>query len=298
MAVRFELQGRPVLDERELPFVRLEITDENYFTLMNVPVLEGRGFAATDRIGSELVAVVTEGFARAAWPDQSPLGKHLRRFGRNEGWATVIGVVPDILRAGAVHPNRFPGVYLPQSQQAWPNMILLAKTQTDPAGYELALKQAVYRLAPDLAAEQVRPLSAAMDELLAIPRLVSRIFESAGLAAMLLAAFGIFGVVSGFVGQRTREFAIRSALGAQRHQIVGQVLRHTALHVSSGLVVGNLLAFALGKPIASELLGVSAFDWTVSLVVALSLTAAALLASAMPAYRAARVDPMVALRYE
>jgi putative ABC transport system permease protein len=295
-AARIEIQGQSVQAASDLPFTLIEAVDAAYFETMKIPVLQGRGFAGADRQGAVPVAVVTQGFARATWPNEDPVGKQLRR--QRGDWATVIGVVPDRPRLGVEPATRFPRVYFAHAQQAWERMVVLIRTRQNSAEQALAIRRIVSRLAPDLAVEKVEPLSESLTEALKIPRLISAIFLGASAAAIFLAALGIFGVVSFSVSQRTRDFAIRMALGAQRRQIFALALWQGLIHLLLGLVLGGALAFALGKPLASELIGVAAFDPQISLLVAGCVTLVALVAIILPARRATQVDPIIALKCE
>jgi putative ABC transport system permease protein len=295
-AARIEIQGQAIQAERDLPLSLIEAVDSAYFQTMNIPVLRGRDFADTDSRGTAPVAIVTQSFVRATWPNEDPLGKQLRL--QREDWATVIGVVPDIPRLGNAREERFPRIYFAHSQQAWERMVVLIRTRHDSADQALAIRRIVNRLSPDLAVEKVESLSESLTEALRIPRLISAIFLGAGAAAVFLAALGIFGVVSFSVTQRTRDFAIRMALGARRRQIFALVLRRSLVHLLLGLGLGSVLAFVLGKPLASELIGVAAFDPQISLLTAGCVTSVVLIAIILPARRATKVDPMVALRYD
>ena len=295
-AARIEIQGQTVQAEAELPLTLTEAVDAAYFETMNIPVLQGRGFADTDRQGATPVTVVTQSFARATWPNEDPLGKQLRRS--RSDWATVIGVVPETPRLGVEPASRFPRIYFAHPQQAWERMVVLIQTRQNSASHALAIRGIVNRLAPDLAVEKVESLSDSLTEALKIPRLINAIFLGAGAAAIFLASLGIFGVVSFSVSQRKRDFAIRMALGARRRQIFALVLRRSLVHLLLGLGLGSALAFALGKPLASELIGVAAFDPQISLLVAGCVMIVALIAVILPARRATKVDPMVALRCE
>jgi putative ABC transport system permease protein len=240
------------------------------------------------------VAVVTQSYARATWPNEDPLGKQLRLH--RENWATVVGVVPDTRRLGMGEAERFPRIYFAHAQKAWERMVVLIQTRQNSADQALAIRRIVNRLSPDLAVEKVESLSESLAEALKIPYLISALFLGAGGAAIFLAALGIFGVVSFSVSQRTREFAVRMALGARRQQVFALVLRRSLIHLLLGLSLGSVLAYALGKPLASELIGVAAFDPQISLLVAGCVTLVVLVAIILPARRATKVDPMVALR--
>jgi predicted permease len=295
-AARIEIQGQSFTTERDLPLTLIESVDAAYFETMNIPVLQGRGFSDRDRRGTAPVAIVTQAFVRATWPGESPLGKQLRL--RQEDWATVIGVVPDTARLGIARPEQFPRIYFAHAQQAWERMVVLIQTRQNSAVQALAIRRIVNRLAPDLAVERVESLSASLTEALKIPKLINAIFLGAGAAAIFLAALGVFGVVSFSVNQRTRDFAIRMALGAQRRQILAHVLRRSLVHLLFGLALGTALAFALGKQLATELLGVAAFDPQISLLIAGFVTLIGLFAVILPARKAMNADPIVALRDE
>jgi putative ABC transport system permease protein len=295
-AARIEIQGQPAKAESDLPLTLIEAVDSTYFETMNIPVLQGRAFAVSDRRGTAPVAIVTQSFVRNTWPNENPLGKQLRL--QREDWATVIGVVPDAPRLGSARAERFPRIYFAHAQQAWERMVVLIRARQDSTDQALAIRRIVDRLAPNLAVERVESLSESLTEALKIPHLISAIFLGAGAAAIFLAALGIFGVVSFSVIQRTRDFAIRRALGAQRRQIFAMVLRRSVIHLLLGLGLGSALAFALGKPLASELIGVAAFDPQISLLIAGCVTLVVLVAIILPARRATKVDPMVALRCE
>jgi putative ABC transport system permease protein len=295
-AARIEIQGQAIEAERDLPLTLIEAVDAAYFETINIHLLQGRSFADTDRRGTAPVAIVTQSFVRATWPNENPLGKQLRL--QREDWATVIGVVPDTPRLGIARAERFPRIYFAHAQQAWERMVVLIRTRHNSADQALAIRRIVNRLAPDLAVEKVESLSESLTEALKIPHLISSIFLGAGAAAIFLAAIGIFGVVSFSVSERTRDFAIRMALGARRRHIFALVLRRSLIHLLLGLGLGSALAFALGKPLASELIGVAAFDPQVSLLIAGCVTLVVLVAIILPARRATMVNPIVAIRYE
>ncbi len=295
-AARIEIQGRSFQAESELPLTLIEAVDAAYFEALKIPVLQGRGFADTDRQGAAPVAIVTQSFARANWPNENPLGKSLRL--QREDWATVIGVVPATPRLGGARAERFPRVYFAHAQQAWQRMVVLIQTPQNSASQALANRRIVNRLAPDLAVEKVESLSESLAEAMKIPGLISAIFLGAGAAAIFLAALGIFGVVLFSVSQRTRDFAIRMALGAQRREIFALILRRSVAQLLLGLGLGSALAFVIGKPLASELIGVAAFDPQISLLVAGGVALVALAAIVLPARRAMKVDPLAALRCE
>ncbi len=295
-ADRIEIQGRPFQSERDLPLTAIEAVDAAYFETLKIPLPQGRAFTSADRQGAAPVAIVAQSFARAAWPGEDPLGKRIRRRREGSDWATVVGVAPDAPRLGAGQSSGFPRVYFAHAQKAWERMILLIQIRQNSSSQAMAIRRIVHRLSPDLAVEKVESLSESLAETLKIPRLISAIFLGAGAAAIFLAGIGIFGVVSFSVSQRRRDFAIRLALGAGRRQIFALALRRSLIHLLIGLCLGSALAFALGKPIASELIGVAAFDPQVSLLVAACVSAVSLVAIILPARRAMKVDPMISLR--
>ncbi len=277
------------------------IVTPGYFSAMKIPIVVGRDFEPADSAGSGGVAIVSESFARRFWPNQSPLGKRIRRtsveiHGDRGQPLQVVGVARDIVRSFGDAERAL--LYLPYAQNPQSLMILHARIAGDPAPALAGIRQLVREMEPDLPVWNTRSLRESMGFSLVPARLAGSVFGFAGGVALLLAITGIFGVASYSVSRRTREIGIRMALGAQRGNIIALVLREGALRIASGLLIGFAGAVALGGALKGLLYGIGATDSPTLLVVAATLCATALAAMAIPARRATQVDPLVALRYE
>ncbi len=271
----------------------------DYFHVMRIPLLRGRAFTDQDRPGGPQVIIISESCARSQFAGQDPIGKHIQLGGRDDSkpWATVIGVVGDVRQYGL---DRIPNiaVYIPQAQNLNFSYLLVARTTIDPRRLEGAARAAF------LAADKTQPIFDVkpMEEYLGAS-LAERSFTLAllglfGALALLLAAVGIYGVIAYAVSLRTRELGIRIALGARRRDVLRMVLAQGATLTGWGLLAGLAASLVLTRFLGSMLYGVKSWDIATSLVVALILTTVALVASYVPARRATKVDPMVALRYE
>jgi putative ABC transport system permease protein len=275
---------------------------ESYFRIMGIPLLRGRAFEARDRDGAPLVTVVSESVARFCWGDEDPLGKRLTMDDPKAGrWLTVVGIVGDI-RQDNLAAERLPMIYVPLRQEShafflWA-MAFVVRPRGEPAAIADALRDQVRELDPELPVQRIEFLDRLLSESLAEPRFRTGLLLTFALLALLLALVGIYGVIAYEVARRTCEIGIRRALGAQTSDVLRLVVGRTAALVSIGLVGGLLGAVAITRVLASFLFGVQPIDVGTFFVVSLGLAAVAILASVVPARRAARVDPAVALRYE
>jgi putative ABC transport system permease protein len=265
---------------------------------MGIRVIEGRVFDERDREDAPKVCIVDETLAKAHWPGESPLGKRLK-FGRlnnaDSPWMEVVGQVAHVKNYGVDEDSRVE-LYLPYMQNSSGGFTLVAKGST--AAAASAMRAALRAANPEIPVYQVRTLDEFVSERSAERRLAAQLITVFAAVALLLAAVGIYGVMSYAVAQRTQEIGIRMALGAGEENITKMVLRNGALLALSGVTIGLLLAFGLARLIASMLFQTSAADPPTFSVVPLVLLGVALLACYLPARRAARVDPMNALRYE
>lgn len=275
---------------------------ESYFRIMGIPLLRGRAFEARDRDGAPLVTVVSESVARFCWGDEDPLGKRLTMDDPKAGrWLTVVGIVGDI-RQDNLAAERLPMIYVPLRQESrgfflWA-MAFVVRPRGEPAAIVDALRDQVRALDPELPVQRIEFLDRLLSESLAEPRFRTGLLLTFALLALLLALVGIYGVIAYEVARRTCEIGIRRALGAQTSDVLRLVVGRTAALVSIGLVGGLLGAVAITRVLASFLFGVQPIDVGTFFVVSLGLAVVAILASVVPARRAARVDPAVALRYE
>jgi predicted permease len=270
-----------------------------YFAIRGIELTEGRPFAATDGPGAPSVVIVNENVARALWPDESALGRRVR-LGPGEmfPWMTVVGVVRDIEEGAS--PRRRAGrfAYVPFAQRPGEPVQLHLRSSAGAAAVTTALRAAAREVDPDLPVEMVRSAEDDLERQYWPVRFFATFLASFAAFAVLLAAIGTYGVLAYLVSQRTREFGVRMAVGAARSDVIGLVVRQGAALGGLGLVLGIGGSALLTPVIRAMLFGTSPLDPTVMLAVAALFGAVMLVASYLPARRAAEVDPMVALRQE
>jgi putative ABC transport system permease protein len=276
------------------------IVKPDYFQAMKIPVLQGRAFTRADTKDSPLVVMINEAFLRKYFPDRNPIGQQVM-IDRGEGKAPpceVVGVVGNS-RHDSLAEAPGPEMYVPFPQDPTRTLdVVLRVASTNLIGLNADVKRAVHEVDKDLFVPKLEPMTTFLSTQLAQPRFNMLLLAVFAGVAMILAAIGIYGVISYSVTQRTREIGIRMALGAQRTQMLGMVLRQSLTLVLIGITIGFLVALAATRVMATLLYGVGANDFTTYAIVIVLLGAAAFLASYVPARRAMKVDPMVALRYE
>lgn len=289
-----KLPGRGELKGDEWQIDMRTVTP-NYVQVMRIQLLRGRHLNEADSEGSEAVAIVNQAAAELYWPGEDPLGK---RIGINDRERVVVGVFGNIRHLGPEQPAR-PEVYMPMSQMDVYSMTLVIRTQRPPLELVDAVKSAIWSVNPDqrLNAEVVT-LEGYMERLIAERRFNMALLGLLGVIGLIIAAAGIFGVMSYLVAQRTNEIGVRMALGATRRNVVGLVLGRAAVLLALGLALGGLSAWSLAQTVESFLFNVTPRDPRVFLSVIVTLAAAGLVASAIPARKASSVDPLVALRNE
>ena len=290
------LRDRPPAADGGDPMVGVHWVTPRWFSALRVPLKAGRGFEDSDRLGRQKVVLVSEGTARRYWPNESPLG---RPVAVNQGGfgdtAYVIGIVGDVRFRTAESPPE-PDVYIPYYQSPRGGAIVYLRTAGDPGALTDAARRVIHEMAPDLPVYDVRTLSARVADATAQARFSAVLLVLFAAAALILAAIGIYGVMSFSVAQRTREIGIRVALGAARRDVLRLVVGHGTALAIAGSIIGLIAALAATRVLRSLLFDVAPSDPpTYALVVAL-LALAAIVASWIPARRAARVDPAEALR--
>jgi putative ABC transport system permease protein len=297
----FLIDGRLPIAPGDEPSLETRSVIGDYFHAMGIPLKSGRDFASQDFLEkAPLVGIANDAMVRQYFPNEDPLGKRIR-WARNPQieWITIVGVVGDVKHFGLDLPEQ-PGLYSPYTQappwKRWTSLV--ARTQSDPAGMAGAVKQQVWKIDPQLPLTKVET----MDEV-AAGSFAARRFNMlllvifAGLA-LVLAAVGIYGVMSYAVTQRTQEIGIRMALGARAVDVLKLIIRNGMTLISIGVVIGVAGAFALTRLLATLLFGVKPTDTLTFVTVSVVLIFVALLACYIPARRATKVDPLVALRYE
>jgi putative ABC transport system permease protein len=268
--------------------------NRHYFEALRIPLLRGRNFTEPEVRQSAKVVIISELLARQVFPNEEPLGKRLIMSFRNEAFE-IIGVVGDI-RHNALESEPNAAMYMPTYDEQSMNIVL--RTKGDPAGLAAAVRKEVRAIDPDQPIAAVKPMEAWLNESVAAPRYRTMLLGLFAMVALLLAATGIYGVMSYSVSQRTHEIGVRMALGARQLDVLRLVVRQGMTLVLIGVGLGVAGAIALTRVMASLLFGVTAKDPATFVVVAALLTLVAFVACYLPARRATKVDPLVALRYE
>jgi putative ABC transport system permease protein len=296
----FSVEGQAADEAERNPPLNLQIVTPDFFRAMRMPLLAGRTFTEQDTETTPTVAVISEPMARRSWPGQDPLGKRLQMPAPTapypQIWVTVAGVVPEA-RYRELQTARY-DLYMSYLQSDEPLKHLVVRTEHDPLALAAAAGEAVRAVDGELVLSHVTTMDGLVEGALAGTRFAMLLLSGFALTALLLAALGIYGVVAFLVGRRTREIGLRMALGARARSVVALVLKQGMAPVIAGILAGMAGSFALARALSSLLFGVTALDLAAPACAAALLGAAALLACALPARRAAGVDPASALREE
>jgi putative ABC transport system permease protein len=293
------VDGQPVLSVGEAPIINHCVITPGYFNAMGIPILKGRDFDERDAKDAAKVTIIDERLARKYWPDEDPLGKRIR-FGPpedNEPWHTIVGVVREVKHA-RLDASLRESVYLPFAQIPIGGSSLAIRTSGRPENLIAAVRNQVREIDPDLPVTRIMPMTEVVARSVWQPRLYTALFGVFAVVALILATVGIYGVMSYSVTQRTREIGLRMALGAERKDVLKLVVGQGIVLAAIGVGVGLVAAAALTRLMSSLLFGVTTTDPITFAAVSVLLTGVALGACFIPARRAAKVDPMVALRYE
>jgi len=277
--------------------IDLNIVALNYFETMGITLMRGRGFSAQDNESAPLVAIINEAMARRYWPDQDPIARKFRISGPKGPFIEIAGVVKTgIYRSIGEEP--IPYIYLPSAQNQAGGFTIIVKTAGNPLALAAALRAEVHGLDGNLPVFDVKTMNGHIGEAISQERMIATLLGIFGSLALILAAVGIYGVMSYSVTQRRREIGVRMALGAESGDILKLIVGRGLVLTLSGVGIGLAGALALTRLATGLLFGVSATDPPTFLAISALLTAVALTASFLPARRATKVDPMVALRYE
>ena len=268
----------------------------NFFSTMGIPIVQGRDFNIHDREGSPSVVIVNEELARRYFAGQNPIGKRLRT-GSESPQCEIIGVVRTA-KYRNLREQPLPFIYIPLGQEYQSGMTLLVRTNGDPSAMVAPLRNEMRVLNKDVPVFAVQTMTDRIGGQLAADRMIAVLLSILSAAALLLAAMGVYGVIGYSVAQRSREIGIRMALGAERTDILRLIVGQGLTLVVIGTALGLLLSLALTRVLATLLFGISATDPLTFAIVALLMMAVGLLACYLPARRATKVDPLVALRYE
>ncbi|MGH9747500.1 MAG: ABC transporter permease [Candidatus Acidiferrales bacterium] len=296
----FMIPGRP----RELngfrTFASYTIASPGYFYAIGTPILRGRPFLDSDTADSQPVAIISKTLADEFYPGEDPIGKTIKLPPNKYPTMTIVGIAADV-KHFTVREKTGPEFYVVYTQKPYPDMLTMqvaVRTQSDPRAVIAGAREAIRSVDPGLPIAKVSTLATLVSDSMTQPRFSMLLLTAFGALALILASIGIYGVISYGVAQRTQEIGIRLALGAQPRNVFSMVLGHGARLAGLGVILGFLAAFGVTRLMASLLFGVQPTDPITFVVVPALLMTVALLACYLPARRATRVDPMVALRYE
>jgi len=275
--------------------VDLRTASTEYFRTMEIPLIKGRFFSEDDTADKPQAVIIDEKFAQRFWPDTDPIGKHLWFDPKKP--LTIVGVVGVVKQYGLETDGKI-ATYFPQQQNPGRDMFLVTRTSSDAAPLSTAITREIHSVDPTVVVYGIRTMQDRLYDSLARQRFASTLLSAFAAFALLLAAVGLYGVMSYLVTQSTRDIGVRVALGARPGDIVGMVVRQGMELLAVGILAGLAGSAALTRVMASLLFGVSTTDLATFAAVPALLAAVAFAATAIPALRATRVDPMVVLRDE
>ncbi|PYX97741.1 MAG: hypothetical protein DMG71_02290 [Acidobacteria bacterium] len=290
----FKIEGQ--LQSQSMPIGDFRVVSPGYFETLRIPISEGRDFTRGDRPGAPDVAIVNRSAARHFWGTQDPIGKRISTD-NGKTWIQIVGVVGDVKQYG-LNQDAADELYFPLANSPLLNGDLVVKTAVDPLSIARKVIEQIYEIDPNQPAARVRSLEQVRSDSIAAPRLTTDLLALFALLALAIAAAGIGGVMALAVSQRTHEIGVRMAIGALPHEILRMVLRRGLALTAIGVALGLFGALALTRILRGLLFEVTPTDPLTFMAVAAVLVLAALVACYLPARRAARVDPMVALRCE
>jgi putative ABC transport system permease protein len=301
----FYIAGKPVSDPGKRPGAGFNMVSPEYYKTFGIRMTRGRAFTDQDRANGVPVAIVNDTFVKKYLAEADPLATRIvveqlipgvAKLGPPVEWQ-IVGVYNDVRNAGP-KDDQFPEIDVPFYQSPWPGAGMAVRTAGDPSGVQQSIAAVLRSVDPDLPMADVKTMDQLIDETKSGDRFNTALFASFAGVALLLAAFGIYGVMAFAVAQRTHEIGLRMALGAARTHVLGQILREGLVTALVGIVVGSGGAYLVGRTMQGMWYGVGAFDPVAFTIVATALLVCALVACLVPARRAASVDPMVALRQD
>jgi putative ABC transport system permease protein len=297
--ITFTVEGQPAAATNEQPSAGHFVISPNYFHTAQIPLLEGREFTAADDASSAPVVIVNEAFARKYFPNENPLGRHIKisRGQQSAPWSEIVGVAANINEySGQTVPR--PHIFEPLLAQPCGTVKIMVRTRGDPAAFSDALRRAVFAVDKDQAVTLLRTMDAVIKDSQQGDDLMAELMGTFAGLALLMAAIGIYGLLAYLVGQRTHEFGVRMALGAGRGEIVRLVIRGSMFLVVIGTGIGFVISLALPRLFAASFNNFHVASGLILTAAPLAVMFVALVSCYVPARRATRVDPMVALRHE
>ncbi|MGB8340138.1 MAG: ABC transporter permease [Chthoniobacterales bacterium] len=291
----FEIEGRLMDKAHPTPDEEVRLVSADYFRTLEMPLLRGRYFNASDKLDAPPVVIINQALAQKYWPNENAVGKRMRVPTR-EGpvWTTIVGIVGDIHHRGLDQPVK-PEWYAPLAQAPYPSVILAVRSTQEPTSLTNAIRHEVQAIDSAQPIAHVRTLDDVIADSIAPRRLSVMLLTVFASLALALASVGIYGVMSFLVVQRTHEIGVRMALGAQRADVLRLIISRAGLLIGAGTIIGLIVAFLTTSLLRSALYATSALDLTTFLLVTFMLALVAFLASYIPARRATRADPMIAL---
>lgn len=291
---RFAIAGRPQVDPGEQDEIRIRPVSSDYFRTAGIPLVRGRALVEADREGSSAVVVINEAVVRRYFADEEPLGQHIELWGMSR---EIVGVVGDVRFRGLTRETPI-ALYAPLSQLPFADFSLVVRSSGELSSLEKSVQSAVWDLDAELPRAELVPFDDLVARSLARPRFNTRLLGTFAFSALLLAVMGIYGVIAYGVAQRTREIGLRIALGAHRRDLLAWILGQGLRMALIGIVLGIVGALALSRTLESLLFGIPGTDAVTFLAVTALFLVVALISAWLPARRASRVDPVVALRHD
>jgi putative ABC transport system permease protein len=299
--ISFEIEGRP-LAPKDHPSGEFFTTGVGYFRAMGIPIVKGRDFDDRDKHGSTPVVIVSETFARQIFPNEDPIGKRIKPGissieNERSMMREIVGVVGDVHNQDLSTAPK-PAYYVPQTQVPFNQLVAVVKTNAEPHSMISAVTKDVAAMDADVPLFGIKSMEEYLSASVAAPRFNTTLLSIFAGVALVLTIVGLYGVMSYSVVQRTNEIGIRLALGAQSRDVLIMIIKQGSKLIVLGLVIGLAVAFAATRVISSLLFGVTTKDPFTFVAAAVLLAIVALLACYVPAWRATKVDPLEALRYE
>jgi len=295
--IGFKIDGHTYDNSFDQPEAEARIVSNNFFDVLKIPLLRGRHFSDHDTKDSPHVAVINDAVARTYWPDQDPVGRFLDTPAFGIGHCEIVGIVGNV-RQNKLTDEPSPGIYIPYTQATMPWQTLVIRTKNDPATLNAAIRREVRALDPEQPVGRIATMDQLLEASTTQQRFRAFLLGSFATIALLLSGVGIFGVMAYAVSLRTREIGVRMALGARPADMLALIFAESMVLVSLGVLFGLAGAYGVTRVLNSLLFEVSSTDPFTFAAVTVLLCSVAVVASYIPARRAARVDPMVALRYE
>jgi len=296
-----EIQGRPAAGAAEIHDTGADAVSPEFFDILNVPLRRGRAFTAQDRENSQPVALINEALAEKYFPDTDPLGQQIRLPGGPMPWLNVVGIVGNLKHSQLMNEMSWietPVLYRPLAQEPRRSVQIAVRAAGNGGLIVPQIQREIAAVDPSIPLSDAEALNSRLAKTLAYPRFRAAVFAFFALGALILSAVGLHGVLSQMVARRTPELGLRRAVGAQTHDLLFLIARQGGIPVLAGLAAGICLTIAFSRILANLLYGIQPADPHALVIVSLMLLAVAGLAIVLPAARAARVDPMVALRDE